>query len=326
MARPRKSGLDYFPFDVGFFEDDKIACISGEFGEKGECVAIKLLCAIYRNGYFVEWSDRLKYTLLNRMKDVSAGLLDQIVGRLVRWSFFDKALFDSAKILTSAGIQRRYFEVVKRRSTATTNLPYLLINDCENREQNGISGVDVAITGVNVAETTVNVDKNTIKKSKVNKKISLKRDEKRPDAASGAGGLSPSFVEVNDFFKAEILNGSAEDFFNYYQARNWQAGGAPISDWQALARLWSSRERTSVSAQQRSGSSHGRPSATSDLEAIKASDRRKAIEAEKAAAREAQENPERLSSAQALAAYKRRMGLDPAKSITEINQTENGNN
>ena len=64
MARPTKKGLDYFPFDVDFFEDEKIAAISGEFGLKGEIVAVKLLCAIYRNGYFILWSDMLRLKIL----------------------------------------------------------------------------------------------------------------------------------------------------------------------------------------------------------------------------------------------------------------------
>lgn len=59
MARPNKMGLDYFPFDVDFFNDEKIVAISGEFGIKGEIVVIKLLCAIYRNGYFILWNDLL---------------------------------------------------------------------------------------------------------------------------------------------------------------------------------------------------------------------------------------------------------------------------
>ncbi len=30
MARPNKQGLDYFPLDVDFFNDEKIEAISGE--------------------------------------------------------------------------------------------------------------------------------------------------------------------------------------------------------------------------------------------------------------------------------------------------------
>ena len=80
-----------------------------EFGIKGELAAVKLLCAIYRNGYFAEWSDRTRNKLLGELPTVSEKLLDEIVSHLVRWGFFDKALFDSAHILTSHGIQKRYF-------------------------------------------------------------------------------------------------------------------------------------------------------------------------------------------------------------------------
>lgn len=115
MARPEEKGLKYYPFDVDFFNDEKIEAISGEFGIKGEIVAVRLLCAIYRNGYYIEWSDLYKMKFLRNLPGISSGLLDAIILRLVKWGFFDKDLFDSAKVLTSRGIQRRYFEVIRRR-------------------------------------------------------------------------------------------------------------------------------------------------------------------------------------------------------------------
>lgn len=127
MARPKKSGLDYFPFDIDFFYDEKVVCVAGEFGLKGEICLIHLLCAVYRNGYFVEWTKPLRYKLLKELPGISGGLLSQIVESSVRWGFFDKDLFDSAHILTSRGIQRRYFEVGRRRISADASLPYLLI-------------------------------------------------------------------------------------------------------------------------------------------------------------------------------------------------------
>lgn len=115
MARPNKTGLDYFPLDVDFFADEKIAAISGEFGIKGEITVIKLLCAVYRNGYFILWNEPLKYKLLRDLPGVSPELIDQIVNRLVRWGFFDETLFDSVKVLTSRGIQKRFFSITRRR-------------------------------------------------------------------------------------------------------------------------------------------------------------------------------------------------------------------
>ena len=115
MARPRKTGLDYFPFDVDFFEDEKMVAIAGEFGIKGEITAVKLLCAVYRNGYFMEWNELLKMKMLRSLPGIGPELLEQIVNRLVKWGFFDKALFDSARVLTSKGIQRRFLNSAKKR-------------------------------------------------------------------------------------------------------------------------------------------------------------------------------------------------------------------
>lgn len=128
MARPNKTGLDYFPFDVDFFADEKIAAISGEFGIKGEITVVKLLCAVYRNGYFILWNEPLKYKLLRDLPGVSSELIDQIVNRLVRWGFFDEGLFDSVKVLTSRGIQKRYLSITRRRGIQKSE-EYILGDD-----------------------------------------------------------------------------------------------------------------------------------------------------------------------------------------------------
>ncbi len=178
MARPNKIGLDYFPLDVDIFEDEKISAISGEFGIKGEITVIKLLCAIYRNGYFILWNDLLKFKLLRNLPGISSELIESIVNRLVLWEFFDKALFDSVKVLTSKGIQKRYFEASKRRKAAG-DLPYLLTDEvcgCVDKDihssADGIKGTrsNVSGCGVNVHNNSssgdINVNKNPTKKIK----------------------------------------------------------------------------------------------------------------------------------------------------------------
>lgn len=137
MARPTKSGLDYFPLDVDIFEDEKIEAIAGEFGIKGELAVIKLLCAVYKKGYFVVWNDLTRATLLKRLPGVSKELLEQIVIRLVTWGFFDEDLFNSAKVLTSENIQARYLEATKRRKP-TKPLKYL-INANNNSQAEGVN-------------------------------------------------------------------------------------------------------------------------------------------------------------------------------------------
>ncbi len=155
MARPQKEGLDYFPFDVDFFNDEKIEAISVEFGIKGEIIAIRLLSAIYRNGYFIEWSEALKYKLAKNT-NLKPELINEVVTRLVKWGFFEKSVFDSVKILTSKGIQKRYLEATKRRNSIGLK-HYCLLDDNNNR--------------VNVYNNSKNEDTNAqskVNKSKVN--------------------------------------------------------------------------------------------------------------------------------------------------------------
>lgn len=203
MARPNKEGLDYFPFDVDFFSDEKIGSISGEFGIKGEITAIKLLCAIYRNGYFILWNDALKMSLLRGLPGISLELLEQIATRLVRWGFFEQTLFSTVSVLTSKGIQERYFKAIKRRKDSS-NYPYLLVNVDNNK--------------VNVSNNDINVNTNPIKERKGNKnreslntretlfenfKNELLGDEEWRRYACQISGLSVAF---NDLIPGELDN------------------------------------------------------------------------------------------------------------------------
>lgn len=151
MARPKKQGIDYFPFDVDFFSDEKIGAISGEFGIKGEITVVKLLCAIYRNGYFILWDEVLRMKLLKDLPGISIELLDKIVNRLVKWGFFEQDLFSTARVLTSRGIQERYFEAIKRRKDFS-EYPYLLVSVYKNP--------------INVCRNPINVCRNPQSKGK----------------------------------------------------------------------------------------------------------------------------------------------------------------
>lgn len=189
MARPRKAGLDYFPFDVDFFSDEKVVCIAGEFGTKGELTIIKLLCAIYRNGYFTLWNDALKYKLKREIDGASGDLLDKIVHTLVRRGFFSESLFNSDSVLTSEGIQRRYFEATKFRQR-DRDLPYLLL----------IPRVNYPKTDISHWETPVSQQESTqIKRNKI--KISSDDDTKSSPS-------SPPFVEEK-FLKEFFCEGSS---------------------------------------------------------------------------------------------------------------------
>lgn len=183
MARPIKIGLKYFSFDVDFFSDEKIGAISGEFGIKGEITAVKLLCAIYRNGYFILWDEALKMNLLKNLPGISLELLEKIVNRLVKWGFFEQDLFSTARVLSSKGIQKRYFDAIKRRKELS-EYPYLLITvdindqnvgnnrfnvDNNKSEENVNKCIDVCNNGINVDNNSINAYISTQRKEKKSK-------------------------------------------------------------------------------------------------------------------------------------------------------------
>lgn len=59
----------------------------------------------------------------------------------------------------------------------------------------------------------------------------------------GAEFVPPTLEEVESYFAANCLRGSAQKFFDYYEANGWTRQGFPIAKWEPVARSWSDRER-----------------------------------------------------------------------------------
>ena len=116
MARPRKEGLDYFSFDVDFFQDVKIRVLKGDLGNDGVLTYIYLLTQIYKNGYYIDKTDEMiSVTALD--VGISVDQTRQIVAYLVSRSLLTEIsiLALPVTVLTSPGIQRRYQLAVRAR-------------------------------------------------------------------------------------------------------------------------------------------------------------------------------------------------------------------
>jgi len=62
----------------------------------------------------------------------------------------------------------------------------------------------------------------------------------------GVGGgefVPPTLEEVEAYFAANCLRGSARKFYDYYEANGWTRQGFPIAKWEPVARSWSDREK-----------------------------------------------------------------------------------
>jgi len=118
MPRPRKKGLDYFPLDSDFFEDQKIKILKARYGADGVTIYLYLLCEIYKNGFFIHATEDFYYVMSDDLR-MDIVKIRQVLNFLLERSLFDNTLFQSDKVLTSIGIQRRYQAAVKERAKKT---------------------------------------------------------------------------------------------------------------------------------------------------------------------------------------------------------------
>ena len=172
-----KTGLDYFPFDIDFFNDQKIEFVTAKYGIEGEIIAVKILCKVYRNGYYLKWGEDECLLFSKKVGDnISVELVDNVINELLKRSFFDEKLYKKYQILTSKGIQERYLEATKRRKEVTLFKEYYLLNH-----------INVDSKPENVYIIPLNVDilqqrreeKSKVKKRREEKKISFSfKDEK----------------------------------------------------------------------------------------------------------------------------------------------------
>ena len=63
------------------------------------------------------------------------------------------------------------------------------------------------------------------------------------EGVGGAGFVPPTLEEVESYFAANCLRGSARKFYDYYEANGWTRQGFPIAKWEPVARSWSDLER-----------------------------------------------------------------------------------
>lgn len=116
MARPQKTGLDYFPVDVDIFSDTKIRIVMARFGADGFAFYAYLLAKIYRDGFYVK-ADEDFLLIASADLQMSSEKIGQMLSFFFERSLLEGKLFKADKILTSTGIQRRYQEAIKSRAS-----------------------------------------------------------------------------------------------------------------------------------------------------------------------------------------------------------------
>lgn len=153
-GRPIKDGLEYFPFETDLFYDKKTRRLKAKFGAFGMMVYVYVLAEIYRErGYFLplnsgeEDDDNITfedfvffiYEYFNE-PGTSEELVKSILFYCLEINLFSKKMYRDYFILTSKGIQNRYFKV-KRRPRGV-NPKYIVPDLSEETAPPPIPGAD----------------------------------------------------------------------------------------------------------------------------------------------------------------------------------------
>ncbi|HJA33240.1 MAG TPA: DUF4373 domain-containing protein, partial [Candidatus Mediterraneibacter merdigallinarum] len=173
MAGRPKQGIDYSGWSVDIFDGDKkIDKLLDAKGWKGFGIYFFLCQRAYKtNGYFYEWGyDDCATTARKMGGGINSGTVKETVDYCLQVDLFNKRLFDRWGVLTSRGIQRRFWTVLSERRSKIVYEEYWLLKpeECKGLVKVSLNS-DVQPTNDDVQAT--NKDSSPIKKSKVNKSI-----------------------------------------------------------------------------------------------------------------------------------------------------------
>lgn len=112
MGRNRKTGLDYFPFDIDTFQDIKIRKLIKYQSGKAVTVYALLLCLIYKSGYYMRWDEELPF-IISEQTGFEEAYISEVIKSCLTLGLFSKELFDTEQVLTSKGIQRRWLKYTR---------------------------------------------------------------------------------------------------------------------------------------------------------------------------------------------------------------------
>ena len=214
MARPKKRGLDYFPFDVDFFDDYKIMDLMNEYGPIGVSVYQIILSRVYKNGYYLDVPlDKLVSQIIriigNRwVKDKNFVL--QVIQYCADIGLFNDALLTQS-VITSVGIQRRYSEVTVRNKVDKSK--YWLLDKKIDQE----ALISEPQNKVSVAKTQVNTSKKPQKESKLNEsKLNERRAAFQLPCTNGNYAVTQEQIDtLQQAYKSIDVMQSLRKMFDY---------------------------------------------------------------------------------------------------------------
>lgn len=242
MARPKKKGLDYFPLDVGIFEDERLFDVQEKYGPLGEVIYLRLLCLIYKNGYYYKFDsiDKLAAIVIRSIGNRwtrNKQAVKEVILYLTECNLFSSELMQR-NVITARSIQQRYLKALERNQPEITE--YNLIGEKAETDTGFITVpenlISVAETPVFATETPVNAYNNDTKEKE--SKVKKSKVESISDKPKRSRFIPPTLEEVKAYCVERKNNVDPQHFIDYYESNGWKVGKNPMKDWKAAVRTW----------------------------------------------------------------------------------------
>ena len=181
MARSIIKGLEYIPLDLDFWQDRKLLKLRRQCGLEGPMIYLVILCAIYKEGYYVKWDEDFDFDIAELLH-AEEQHVSEVIDVCLNVDLFSRPMFEAHRILTSYGIQRRYNMVTERSKRKGCVTEYNLLISSEEK---GINSEETPISseekGINSEETPISseekgINSDSFKRKKEKKEINKKEN------------------------------------------------------------------------------------------------------------------------------------------------------
>ena len=215
-----KVKLDWFKLDCVL--DDKIGLIEAEYGLRGFAVLVKLWQKIYGGeGYYCLWNEDVSL-IFARQCGESAEFIREVVEKCIKRGIFDGELFRRFSILTSHGIQQRYYDCSTRRKRKVIREEYYLLEEaCKTDDES--QNADIPEKNADISEKNADISD-----TEKNRKEKNRKEQTKTDKTGRSAPPDFSRVELTEEERSELVRLSDSLTVERY-IRN-------LSDWQSTNR------------------------------------------------------------------------------------------
>lgn len=218
--------MDWFRHDLSAQQDIKIKKLIRKYGYEGYGLYWHAVELLFNNGGTMKINDfEEEFEFISQ--NSFPGYLEEIGLIGIEGDFYTSSRIQEELKLSNERIER--FKSMGRASAESRRNKSLTQDECMlnvgsaqvERKLNASS------TYVEHIQTNIHTNKHTKKET--------------PKGVKKESIAKPTLQEISDYC-IERLNGiDAQMFFDFYQAKGWKIGNAPMKDWKACVRTWESR-------------------------------------------------------------------------------------